>query len=142
MPRGNGEVKRARVKRSIEVFLPVKALSTNKLYSGRKVRSWHYKRFRKQVFKILDTYDKENLRLSGNLKLKLEVGFSSPLSDLSNAIKSVEDVIAEWIGFNDKQIVSIEMEKYLVNKGSEYMRVQLSKTNKNIDKRNKYAKEV
>lgn len=135
MPRGNGDVKRVRTKKRIELKLPIKALSTNKLYAGRKTRSWHYKKFRRQVFQLLEAYDKTNVRLEGNLKMTIDVGFSSNLSDLSNATKGIEDVVAEWLGFNDRQIVTIELNKYLVKKGDEFTHMTLAQTNKKIDRR-------
>jgi len=135
MPRGNGDVIKTNVKRRVDLVLPFAALSTNKMYSGRKRRSVYYKFFRKKLFKYLDEKFKAPVKLTGNLSLSLEVGFSNSLSDLSNAIKSVEDVLAEYLGFNDKQIVQIELSKYLVHKGDEYMKVSIFKTRKNIDRR-------
>lgn len=128
------------IRRSLSLEIPYPALSTNMMYSGRKVRSYYYKRFRKDIFKFLSVSYPDPVSLKGNLVLSMEVGFSSPLSDLSNAIKSTEDVLAEYFSFNDRMIVSIKMNKYLVNKGSEYMIIKINKTNKNIDRRVKYVK--
>lgn len=122
-------------KRSVSLQLPFKPFSTNKLYFGRKVRSTAYKNFRDEVLQFLsDNYD-SNVSLDGNLVMSLEAGFSSPLADLSNCVKSIEDIVAEYFGFNDKKIVSIKMDKYLVNKGSEYMVLKINKTKKDIDRR-------
>lgn len=132
---GNGSPPR-RKKQNIDVVLHLPALSTNKLYAGVKRRSHHYKTYRKRVFKILNEYD-SNVNLKGNLSLYLEVGFSSPLSDLSNAIKGLEDLLCEYFRFDDRQIVHIEMNKFLVNKGEEYIKAQVKKSRKNIDRRSK-----
>ena len=78
-----------------------------------------------------------NVNLSGNLQIIMEVGFSSPLSDLSNSIKSIEDVVAEYFDFNDRQVVTIHMDKYLVNKGDEFIHMIVKKSRKNIDRRSK-----
>ncbi len=128
------------VRRSVDLVIPYPALSTNKMYSGRKVRSYHYKKYRKDIFKFLSTSYPDPVSLKGNLVMTMEVGFSSPLSDLSNAIKTTEDCIAEYFKFNDRQIIMIKMEKYLVNKGSEYVKIKINKTKKNIDRRVKYVK--
>lgn len=139
MPKGNGDVKRIRKKRSITLDLPYPALSTNKLYLGVKRRSYYYKSFRKKILKYLnDNYCNRSLSLKGNLRFEMDVGFSSPLSDLSNSIKAIEDVVVEWANsFDDRQIVSIELHKYLVNKGEEFMFIKISKTRRNIDRRYK-----
>lgn len=132
---GRGSPPRRR-KQHISVDLPLPALSTNKLYKGVKQRSHHYKQFRKKVFNLLKEYD-SNVNLSGNLSFHMEVGFSSPLSDLSNAIKGLEDVLCEYFKFNDRQIVQITMEKRLVDKGCEYVKVYIKKSRKRIDYRSK-----
>lgn len=127
-------------RKRIAVELPIKAISTNKLYSGKKVRSWFYKKYRKEVFQFLDSNANFKADMTGNLVVDLEVGFSSPLSDCSNAIKGIEDCIAEYYGFNDRQVVSVHIDKYLVSKGYEYTKIIVRRTKKNIDRRIKYVK--
>lgn len=133
--RGNGSPKKKR-KDSYSIILPIKALSTNKLYAGVKTRSWHYKKYRKKVFQLLDGSG-GNLNLSGNLQLTMEVGFSSPLSDVSNAVKGIEDILSEYLGINDRQIFVLHVEKYLVHKGDEYIKVKINKVRRKFDKRTK-----
>jgi len=135
MPAGNGSPCRTRVKRRVDVRIDLPALSTNKLFQGRKHRSYHYKVFRKKVFTILREELRETYKLNGNLALCMTVGFSSKLSDLSNSIKAIEDILCEYLGFDDRQIVKIELYKYIVPKGEEYMDITISKTRKNIDMR-------
>lgn len=137
MPNGNGNVKKIPTKGKIHLTIPLKALSTNKLYAGVKKRSWHYKKFRKEMFRFLGNIEKVGVCLSGNLVMDMEVGFSSPLNDLSNSIKGTEDILAEWLGFNDRQIVTMVLNKFLVKKGDEYIKVTLRKTKKNVDRRRK-----
>lgn len=137
MPCGNGSPVRTRVKRRVDVRIDLPALSTNKLFSGRKRRSYHYKDFRRKVFCVLRSQLKETYKLNGNLKLTMTVGFSSKLSDLSNSIKGIEDILCEYLNFDDRQIVAIELNKLIVNKGDEFMDITLHKVKKNIDMRRK-----
>jgi Holliday junction resolvase RusA-like endonuclease len=136
--RGPGSPKKKR-KDSYSITIPIKALSVNKLYSGQKTRSWHYKKFRKKVFQLLNGSCK-SVDLSGNLQLTMEIGFSSPLSDLSNGIKGIEDLISEYLGINDRQVFVLHAEKYLVNKGDEYIQIRLHRLRKNFDRRGKPRK--
>ncbi len=118
------------------VKLPYKALSTNRLFLGRKVPTAEYKRFQQDISEYLKlNYKVNGKKLEGNLVMYLEVGLSNPLSDGSNTLKSIEDCIARHFGFNDKQVVTHHISKYLVDKGKEYMVVKLMKTKKNIDRR-------
>jgi Holliday junction resolvase RusA-like endonuclease len=119
----------------LKIQLPYKAISTNKLYLGAKVVSPEYKRFKRDVGLYLVANYPKPVDLKGNLVMTLEVGLSSSLADGSNTVKGIEDSLAEHFKFNDKQIVTTHIEKYLVDKGSEYMLVTLRKTRKNIDRR-------
>lgn len=125
------------MKKSVQLQLPFKAFSTNDLYAGRKVRSMKYKGFRKTVLDFLNKNYEQRVDLAGNLVLSLEIGYSSPLSDASNGIKGIEDIAAEYFKFNDKQIVTLNVDKYLVDKGKEYMILKIVKTTKDIDRRTK-----
>jgi len=141
--RGKGSPPKKRARHGIQLKLPYKALSTNKIYGGRKHRSVYYKRFRKDVLGYLSReYDGRSVALCGNLQLYMKVGVSSPLSDLSNCLKAIEDCVMEWLNkqgvkVDDRQFVRILLEKRLVNKGSEYMNLELKKYRKNIDRRYK-----
>ena len=59
--------------------------------------------------------------MTGNLNFVMIVGFSSSLSDLSNSVKAIEDILKDYFDFDDRQIVEIHLHKRLVNKGDEYM---------------------
>ena len=141
MPKGNGSPKRTKRKTSIKIKLPIKALSVNLIYGGRKRRSFQYKNYRRLVLNLLKEYDKKAYNLEGNLCMTMDVGFSSPLSDLSNAIKAIEDVVAEYFAFNDRFIVEIHMRKFLVHKGEEFIHLDLKKSRRRkIDLRLKKRK--
>lgn len=79
--------------------------------------------------------------MDGYLSLTMNCGFSSSLSDLSNAIKATEDVVMEYHGLNDRNIVDIKMKKYLVYKGDEFIVFKLTKSRrKNVDLRKYYKR--
>lgn len=137
MPRGNSNVRRSRVKRSLDLKLPIKAISTNKLYAGQKRRSWVYKNYRKQVFKFLGEQYPDKVSLSNQLSVDMEVGFSSTLCDLDNSLKGILDVIAAFYDFNDRQIYRIVISKYLVNKGEEFTNIKIRNYKKQVDRRHK-----
>ena len=83
-------------------------------------------------------YDCRGLALTGNLKLTMEVGVSSKLMDASNCIKAIEDVIVKWCkSWDDRQVYSINVEKYIVSKGDEYINFSLTKLRSNRDRRKK-----
>ena len=128
------------VRKTVDVMIPVKAISTNRLYGGIKRRSFEYKKYRKTVLDYLEKHYPYRAKFPKNMVLHMEVGFSSPLSDASNSIKGVEDCVAEYFEFNDRQVVTLHVEKFLVDKGKEYTRIKLRSTNKDIDRRTKRVK--
>lgn len=69
--------------------------------------------------------------------MHLEVGFSSPLADLSNSVKAIEDIIAEYFEFNDKMVIDTILRKYLVPKGEEYIKVLFKGCKREYDFRKK-----
>lgn len=125
------------LRKTVNIRIPLKAISTNRLYAGIKRRSGVYKGYRTQVLRWLEENCKYKVEFPKNMVLTMEVGFSSPLSDASNSIKGIEDVVAEYFGFNDRQIVTIRVDKFLVDKGDEYTIIKLRATNKNIDRRSR-----
>jgi Holliday junction resolvase RusA-like endonuclease len=135
LPKGNGEPKRRRKLRVLKAVLPLAALSVNKLYGGRKYRTRAYEKYRDQVYFFLKEYDAKEYDLSGPLELQLEVGFSSPLSDLTNSVKAIEDIAAEYFGFNDKMVIDTILRKYLVPKGEEYIKIQFRRSQREYDYR-------
>lgn len=137
MPSGNGEPKRAKRRKTFKATIPVIALSVNKLYGGRRYRTRAYERYREEVFFFLREYDRDAYDLSGPLEMHLEVGFSSPLSDLSNSVKAIEDIISEYFEFNDKMVIDTVLRKYLVPKGEEYIKVLFKRCKREYDFRKK-----
>ena len=99
--------------RMLKIQLPYRAISTNKLYLGAKVVSPEYKRFKRDIGLYLVANYPKPVDLKGNLVMTLEVGLSSSLADGSNTVKGIEDSLAEHFKFNDKQIVTTHIEKYL-----------------------------
>ena len=136
---GRGSPKKRRKRQALHLRIPIKPLSTNKMYSGVNRRSIYYKRFSREVMEHLNKhYSKDGLALTGNLKLSMEVGVSSKLMDASNCIKSIEDIIVKWAQcFDDRQVYSLHVEKYIVAKGDEYIKFSLTKLRSNRDMRRK-----
>lgn len=128
------------MQQKIEVFLPVKPLSTNDMWMGRKRRSFEYQKFRRQMFKALKEYS--NLHsIKGNMVLIAEVGLSSAAADLSNTVKAMEDVLMEYFKLDDKHTVDIHLRKFLVYRGDEFIKVKIHKSRrKNVDLRKHYKR--
>lgn len=104
------------------VKVNIKPLSNNDMYGGRKVKSYKYRNFEREMLSLLpDDYEIPE----GKLSLLLVVGFSSKLSDLDNAFKPFIDCLQLKYGFNDKRIYYIEAYKEDVKRGKEFIEFEI-----------------
>lgn len=94
----------------------IKPISVNQSYRGRRFSTPEHKKWKQAVMLLLP-----NFILPGeNLKIHYEFGFSSKASDLDNAIKAVQDCLAEKYHFNDREVFELSAKKVIVNKNEEY----------------------
>lgn len=105
--------------------VPIKPLSVNKAWQGKRFKTPDYKRYERDVLKILPPA----LKIPpGKLELHLHFGFSSTLADFDNPVKPFVDCLQKKYGFNDKLIrrCIIEVDDDLP-KGSEFIKFKLNK---------------
>ena len=105
------------------IRISIKPLSVNEAYRGRRFSTPKLAQFKKDVAKMLPKLEIPE----GKLKATYRFGVSSKASDLDNCVKSIQDLLGECYGFNDKKIYKIEMEKVDVKKGDEFVEFELSK---------------
>lgn len=101
----------------------LKALSSNDMYLGRKVKSYQYKTYERKMLKLLPDQEVPE----GELQLTFEVGLSSKLADLDNTMKPFIDCLQLKYGFNDKWIYKLVGTKKIVKKGEEFITFKLEK---------------
>lgn len=103
------------------IQLPIKPLSVNEAYKGRRFKTDKYKQYTHDLLFLLP-------------KIKLpeppyfvsyEFGFSSSNSDADNPVKPFQDVLQLKYGFNDSQVFKIQIEKFHVKKGKEFIRFKI-----------------
>lgn len=99
------------------IKLRIKPLSVNDAWKGKRYRTDNYKIYAKAVGLMLK-FDKIP---KGKLKLVLRFGFSSKGSDIDNPIKPLVDILQKKYLFNDNRIYKLDVEKFDVKKGEEYL---------------------
>jgi len=104
------------------IRIKIKALSNNEMYGGRKVKSYKYRNFERDIMPLLPS-DVEIPK--GKIHLNMQVGLSSKLADLDNTLKPFIDCLQLKYGFNDKWIYKISAKKKDVKKGMEYIHFEL-----------------
>lgn len=96
--------------------IPVKPLSLNHAYRGRRFKTPELDRFKRDVALLLP----ENIIPKGKLAICYRFGVSSKNSDVDNCVKCFQDALADFYEFNDRQIYRITVEKFDVKKGEEF----------------------
>ena len=104
----------------------IKALSVNKLYTGKRKKTELYKAYEWDLWlKLENLEDFEDTH--NQLKLNIEVGLSNPRADLDNTCKAFQDILQKKYHFDDCQIYRLIMKKVDVKKGKEYIKFTLDK---------------
>jgi hypothetical protein len=100
--------------------LPIKPLSTNNAWQGKRFKTPAYVKFQRDMLLLLP-----NLTLQSISEVHLHFGFSSKLSDLDNAVKQSLDCIVKKYGIDDRYINKIVLTKEIVQKGCEFIDIQI-----------------
>lgn len=104
------------------IKLHIKPLSVNKAWMGKRFKTKDYKNFELNMLSILPKI-KQNLK--GNLRIEIEYGFSSKLSDVDNPTKMVLDCLVKKYLFDDRQIYQLYQTKTIVPKGQDYIKFKI-----------------
>ena len=101
----------------------IKPLSVNQAFKGTKIRTHKYNSFIKhcllQLPESIEFIDKENI------KLAIEFGFSSKLSDIDNCLKTFIDCLVKKYGVDDRYIQELHVFKTIVKKECEYIKFKI-----------------
>lgn len=100
--------------------LPIKPLSANNAWQGKRFKTPAYVKFQRDMLLLLP-----NVTLQSISEVHLHFGFSSKLSDLDNAVKQSLDCIVKKYGIDDRYINKIVLTKEIVQKGNEFIDIQI-----------------
>lgn len=106
--------------------LQIKPLSVNKAWKGRRFKTNEYKKYIRDVLRLL----RPEKIPDGNLELYLKFGFSSSSADFDNPVKCFVDCLQKKYGFNDKMIKRCVIEVESVSKGDEFIEWQIKNLNR------------
>lgn len=102
------------------ILLEIKPLSVNQAWKGKRFKTKDYTRYERDVLYLLPKISLPD----PPFKLCVEVGFSNKASDIDNILKPLLDILQKKYNFDDKEIYRIEIEKTVVKKDSEYIKIK------------------
>ena len=105
-------------------WLELRPVSTNRLYVGRRFLSKEAKQFKEQCHRQLLLLSEPIHVPDGRLELHFVFGLHRDM-DVTNCVKLVEDVLADFYGFNDKRVQGCSLRKVKVARGEEFISFSL-----------------
>jgi Holliday junction resolvase RusA-like endonuclease len=106
----------------LDQYIQIKPLSVNKCWQGRRFKTRDYLTYEKEVLLKLK---KDKMPESKPYKLYLVAGLSNSNADLDNICKPILDLLQKKYNFNDRDVSEIHMKKNKVEKGKEYVYIQI-----------------
>ena len=104
------------------IKLEIKPLSVNEAWQGKRFKTPKYNKYEKDCLFLLP-----NIVIpSPPYKLFIEVGFSNSASDIDNICKPFIDILQKKYFINDKDIIELNVKKFIVKKGSEYISFKIN----------------
>jgi Holliday junction resolvase RusA-like endonuclease len=97
--------------------VPVKPLSVNRAWQGKRFKTQEYKNYEKAVLFMLGPFTVPD----GPLKIDLVFGFSNMASDWDNPVKPFQDCLQKKYKFNDSRVMEATVRKVKVSKGNEFI---------------------
>lgn len=104
------------------ITIPIKPLSVNEAWKGRRFKTDKYKRYSRDVSLLLP----KSLEIpKGKLAITFRFYFSNSNCDWDNPIKPIQDIICSNYGIDDRHIYLAIIEKFVVKKGQERIEFEI-----------------
>jgi Holliday junction resolvase RusA-like endonuclease len=104
-------------------YIPIKPMSVNEAWRGRRTKTPRYLKYQSDVFWLLPP--KIDLPEPPYF-IEFEFGFSSKASDLDNPTKQILDIISKKYKFNDNLVYQLHLKKTITVKGKEFIKFRIS----------------
>ena len=104
------------------IRIEVKPLSVNEAWKGRRFKTDEYKAYEHKIMYLLPKGFKMP---EPPYQFIYRFGFSNPASDFDNPVKPITDILQKKYKFNDKLIYKAVIEKVIVEKGKEFIEIEI-----------------
>jgi Holliday junction resolvase RusA-like endonuclease len=104
------------------IEIPIKPLSVNEAFKGRRFKTQKYDTFIKSMLLILPKI----ILPQAPYSMDIVLGYSSRASDIDNGLKSLLDCLVKKYGFDDREIYQMNVKKEIVKKGSEFIKFKIN----------------
>ena len=106
---------------NMEITLPIKAMTVNQCWRGRRYKTKKYEEYERQMNNLLPN----NIIINDKHNLKVDVEFGiSKLMDIDNGLKPLIDILQKKYKFNDRYIMELNIKKTIVKKTEHFIKVK------------------
>ena len=111
--------------------IPIKILSVNKCWQGRRFKTKEYDLYEKELAILLP----RKLKIpEGEIEIDITFGLSNKLSDIDNGIKPLLDILQKVYGFNDRMVYRLVVNKKIIKKKEEFVEFEIKTYLQPVDK--------
>lgn len=103
------------------IEIPIKPLSINEAFKGRRFKTQKYDTFIKSMSILLP----EITLPPAPYSIDIVLGYSSRASDIDNGLKSLLDCLVKQYDFDDREIYKMNVKKEIVKKGFEFIKFEI-----------------
>lgn len=103
-----------------KIYIPIKPLSVNEAWAGKRFKTPKYQKYERDMLILLPN----NVKISEEINLKVDFGFSNIASDLDNPVKLLLDILQKKYSFNDSHVWELHIKKHKVKKGDEFILIE------------------
>lgn len=106
-----------------QIRIQVAPMTVNRAWQGKRYKT---KRYEEYEIEMLHALPKDFVMPpEPPYGLEYRVGFSRVDADLGNIEKPLTDILCKKYGFNDRDVFRIVLEKQIVKRGEEFVRVRI-----------------
>lgn len=117
-----GEADRNGADKNMLIHIPIKPLSVNQAWQGRRFKTDAYKSYARSVHIMLP----KGIKIpDGKLQVTFRFYVSNVRADYDNPVKPLQDIIFKHYGVDDSRIFRGIVEKVIVQKGQEKTEVEI-----------------
>lgn len=107
----------------MNLTIPIKPMSVNQAWQGRRFKTAQYKAYTRNVQLLLP---RDAVIPEGRLQIRFTFYLSNASADWDNPVKPLQDVIFGFYRVNDSRIYRAIVEKIIVPKGMEKTEINIS----------------
>lgn len=105
------------------IMLPIKPLSVNMGYTGKRYKTNAHRTWKNKVLELLPNI---TIHKADKYQIEFIFGLSNNASDYDNFIKFSQDLIASKYKFNDKKIRRAIIDVEIIKKGMEFIKFRVT----------------